>query len=74
MHSVMALATVTLINPSMTHGSEVSTDEHGNLDLSHVESGRIVGMILPATHYFITLVLNDGYISVILAVFMVNGA
>ena len=53
--------------------SEVSTDEHGNLDLSHVESGRIVGMVLPATHYIITLVPYDGFITVFVAVFMVQG-
>ena len=73
MHSVMALATVTLINPSMTHGSLVSTDEHGHLDLSHVESGRNVGMNLPATYYIITIVLYGGFITVIVAVFMVQG-
>ena len=59
--------------PPMGGETEISTNEQGNLYLSHSESGRIVGMIVPATHYLITLVLNGGYIIVILAVFMVQG-
>jgi hypothetical protein len=53
--------------------SEVSTDEQGNFDLSHAESGRIVGLIVPTTHYLITMVLNGGYVTGILTVFMVQG-
>ena len=59
--------------PPMGGETEASTDEQGDFDLPHAESGRIVGMVLPTTHYFITLVLNGGYITVILAVFMVQG-
>lgn len=36
-----------LLIPISTYESEVSTDEHGNLDLPHVKSGGIVATILP---------------------------
>ena len=60
--------------PPMGGETEISTNEQGNLYLSHSESGRFVGMIVPTTHYLTTLVPNGGYITGILTVFMVQGA
>ena len=34
-HAVLALVAIVLIIPVLTHESEVSTDEHSNLELSH---------------------------------------
>merc|ERR1719353_634087 len=53
--------------------SEVTTDEHGNLDLSHVESGGIVATILSVARYIIMLALYGGFTTVIVAVFMMKG-
>ena len=62
-----------LILHVFTHKSDVSTDEYGNLDLSHVEIGGIVATILPAVRYIVMLVLYDGLTIVIVAVFMMKG-
>merc|ERR1719353_212698 len=53
--------------------TEVSTDEHGHLDLSHVESGGMVATILSAARYIIMLALYGGFTTVIVAVFMMKG-
>ena len=42
-HSVMAQAIVALIIPPMTHELEATTDEHDDLDLSHVAQTRAEG-------------------------------
>ena len=36
-YAVLAQVILVLIIPVLTHGSEVTTDEHGNLDMSHVD-------------------------------------
>ena len=42
-HSVMAPAIVALITPPMTNELEATTDEHDDLDLSHVAPSRAEG-------------------------------
>merc|ERR550514_2728819 len=72
-YAVLGQVIVVLIIPILTHEAEVSTDEHGNLDLSHVESGGIVATILSAARYIIMLALYGGFTTVIVAVFMMKG-
>merc|ERR1719298_86267 len=47
-YAVLAQVIMVLLIPILTHEAEVSTDEHGNLDLSHVESGGMIATILSA--------------------------
>merc|ERR1719284_882507 len=60
-YAVLAQVIIVLIIPILTHEAEVSTDEHGNLDLSHVESGGMVATILSAARYIIMLALYGGF-------------
>jgi len=72
-YAVLAQVIIVLLIPIVTHESEVTTDEHGNLDLSHVESGGMVATILSAARYIIMLALYGGFTTVIVAVFMMKG-
>merc|ERR1719375_2385895 len=72
-YAVLAQVIIVLLIPILTHEAEVSTDEHGNLDLSHVESGGMVATILSAARYIIMLALYGGFTTVIVAVFMMKG-
>ena len=72
-HAVQSQAIIVLVIPVLNHESEVSTDEHWNLDESHVASGRIDAMILSAAHFNFMLMLYDGSIAFIGAVFMMQG-
>ena len=72
-NAVPAQVIIVLVIPVLKYELEVSTDEHENLDVSHVASGRIVAMILSAAHFDIMLMLYDGFITVIGAVFMMQG-
>jgi len=72
-YAVLGQVIIVLIIPILTHEAEVSTDEHGNLDLSHVESGGMVATILSAARYIIMLALYGGFTTVIVAVFMMKG-
>ena len=72
-HAVKFQEIIVLVIPVLNHESEVSTDEHWNLDESHVSNGRIDAMILSAAHFNILLMLYDGSIASIGAVFMMQG-
>jgi hypothetical protein len=72
-YAVLAQVIIVLLIPILTHEGEVSTDEHGNLDLSHVESGGMVATILSVARYIIMLALYGGFTTVIVAVFMMKG-
>merc|ERR1719281_1565745 len=72
-YAVLGQVIIVLIIPILTHEAEVSTDEHGHLDLSHVESGGMVATILSAARYIIMLALYGGFTTVIVAVFMMKG-
>merc|ERR1719321_545164 len=41
-YAVLGQVIIVLLIPILTHEAEVTTDEHGHLDLSHVESGGTV--------------------------------
>ena len=68
-HAVPSQAIIALVIPVLNHESEVSTDEHWNLDESHVASGRIVAMILSAPYLDIMRMLYDSLNIVTGAVF-----
>merc|ERR1719194_82619 len=72
-YAVLAQVIIVLLIPILTHESEVTTDEHGNLDLSHVDSGGLIATILSVTRYIIMLALYGGFTPVIVAVFMMKG-
>ena len=40
-HAVLALVAIVLNIPVLTHESEVPTDEHSNLELSHGRAGGL---------------------------------
>ena len=71
-YAMLVQVITVLFIPILTHEAEVSTDEHGNLDLSHVESGGMVTTILSVARYIIMLALYGGFTTVIVAVFMMN--
>ena len=68
-HAVQSQAIIVLVIPVLNHESEVSMDEHWNLDESHVASGRIVAMILSAPYLDIMRMLYDSLNTVTGAVF-----
>ena len=70
-YAVLVQLIIVLLIPILTHEAEVSTDEHGNLDLSHVESGGMVATILSVVRYIIMLSLYGGFTTVIVAVCMI---
>ena len=72
MYAVLVQVLIVLLIPILTHEAEVSTDEHGNLDLSHVESGGMVATILSVVRYIIMLAFYGGFTTVIVAVFMMK--
>merc|ERR1719387_881289 len=59
-YAVLAQLIIVLIIPILTHETEVSMDEYGNLALSHVESGGMLASILSAGRY-IMLALYGGF-------------
>ena len=71
-YAMLVQVIIVLLIPILTHEAEVSTDEHGNLDLSHVESGGMVATILSVARYIIMLALYGGFTTVIVAVFMMK--
>ena len=72
-YAMLVQVITVLFIPILTHEAEVSTDEHGNLDLSHVESGGMVATILSVVRYIIMLAFYGGFTTVIVAVFMMKG-
>ena len=50
-------ASIALIIPVSTHESEVTMDEHGNLDVPGVESGKMATNIMSAARYIIMRML-----------------
>ena len=72
-YAMLVQVITVLFIPILTHEAEVSTDEHGNLDLSHVESGGMVATILSVVRYIIMLAFYSGFTTVIVAVFMMKG-
>ena len=68
-HAVQSQAILMLVIPVLNHESEVSMDEHWNLEESHAASERIVAMILSASHLDTMLMLYDGFNTVTGAVF-----
>ena len=71
-YAVLVQVIIVLLIPILTHEAEVSTDEHGNLDLSHVESGGMVTTILSVARYITIIALYVGFTTVIVAVFMMK--
>ena len=69
-NAVPAQVIIVLVIPVLKYELEVSTDEHENLDVSNVASGKIVATILSAAHLVIMLMLYGGFINVIAAAFM----
>ena len=71
-YAMLVQVITVLFIPILTHEAEVSTDEHGNLDLSHVESGGMVTTILSVARYITIIALYGGFTTVIVAVFMMK--
>ena len=72
-HAVPAQSVNVLTIPILNYGSELSTDEHGNFDVSYVESEEIVAIIiLSAIHYITMLMLYSGSTIVLVTAFMVQ--
>ena len=67
--AVQSQAIIVLVIPVLNHESEVSMDEHWNLEESHAASERVVAMILSAPYLDIRRVLYDSLNTVIGAVF-----
>merc|ERR1719364_261798 len=72
-YAVLAQVVLVLMMPVFTGEWDVKTDEDGNLDMSKMQVGGIMGTVISVVRYIVMAALYGGFITICYAAFVMEG-